>query len=491
MSTREQAVPAPGKLEIGRAFAQAAAARNVAAIVEPLLRPKSDPPPDAAAVPSAAVSGAQGDGVEAARAAPTDPPADGSWRRALRSVAAVAASRLDVPLDPGVIDGVLDAFEAARSGQSKEPKESGRLREPDASTGRASFPWPPDFSPPGADVDLEEPPPELERSPRPSPVTAAWRRASDSDAAARKAQSRAVAAVARITDIAAGRPPSAELEAAQTAAETCAREAQRLAAAAAARAQRALDALDLPTASSCADEAHVAEAEAAKAARAAEAWADYAQNTVHRSIADERRDDVRNHLVSAKTRLEKLALPEPVTPEDRRNVISRKIEILVLGAVVDAIPTEPSAAGDQDPAPSVATASAAPVNAALPPTPAPTADLALAPLAGANPVPEALTDEEWRFVTLQPRLAYSVACFLVRWRGMQFDVPPVRFLFDTALTSDLQSRFIPSDPELTTAADTAGFGRLKKRAADVVEAIDAADKKMRAEQSTAEEPKNA
>ena len=98
-----------------------------------------------------------------------------------------------------------------------------------------------------------------------------------------------------------------------------------------------------------------------------------------------------------------------------------------------------------------------------------------------------LSEQDWQFVALQPNLAYSVACYLVRWRGVPFDEPPLPALFEAAVTSEVQARFVASDPELTTASDEKGFARLKARAAAVVQAIDAADEKMRAAASTPEE----
>ncbi|MCW5954069.1 MAG: hypothetical protein KIT69_17600, partial [Propionibacteriaceae bacterium] len=63
-----------------------------------------------------------------------------------------------------------------------------------------------------------------------------------------------------------------------------------------------------------------------------------------------------------------------------------------------------------------------------------------------------------------PSLAYSYACYLVRWKNIPFDDQRVTKLFDTALTLDVLAEFVADDPELWTAGDEAGFKKLLARA---------------------------
>lgn len=91
-----------------------------------------------------------------------------------------------------------------------------------------------------------------------------------------------------------------------------------------------------------------------------------------------------------------------------------------------------------------------------------------------SPAVAVLASADGALVQRRPTLAYSLACHLVRWDNARFDDPVVRGLFDTALASDAQARFIPMDPELTTARDREGFARLALRAAAVVREREAA-----------------
>jgi hypothetical protein len=69
-----------------------------------------------------------------------------------------------------------------------------------------------------------------------------------------------------------------------------------------------------------------------------------------------------------------------------------------------------------------------------------------------------------------PALAYGFACYLTRWVGTEFDDELVAGLLDTAITVDTYAVFAKDDPELSTAIDAAGFGKLVVKAATALEA---------------------
>jgi hypothetical protein len=69
-----------------------------------------------------------------------------------------------------------------------------------------------------------------------------------------------------------------------------------------------------------------------------------------------------------------------------------------------------------------------------------------------------------------PALAYGFACYLTRWVGKEFDDELVAGLLDTAIALDAYAAFAKHDPELSTAGDAAGFGRLVIKAATALEA---------------------
>lgn len=77
-----------------------------------------------------------------------------------------------------------------------------------------------------------------------------------------------------------------------------------------------------------------------------------------------------------------------------------------------------------------------------------------------------LSPEEDRQVRRTPHLAYTVACYLVRWEGVRFADGTVRELLDRATIIDVLMEFAMIDPELSTARDTDGFNELKARLSD-------------------------
>lgn len=64
-----------------------------------------------------------------------------------------------------------------------------------------------------------------------------------------------------------------------------------------------------------------------------------------------------------------------------------------------------------------------------------------------------------------PQLAYTAACYLVRWREVSFSDRRVCELLDRATVLGFFLQFAKDDPELSTAPDSEGFDALKKRLA--------------------------
>ncbi len=69
----------------------------------------------------------------------------------------------------------------------------------------------------------------------------------------------------------------------------------------------------------------------------------------------------------------------------------------------------------------------------------------------------------------EPQLAYAVACYLVRWRGVPFSDRRVCELLDRAAVVDIFLEFAEDDPELSTAPDKSGFEELRARLAEELE----------------------
>ncbi|WP_442574773.1 hypothetical protein ACSBPH_13150 [Microbacterium sp. F51-2R] len=63
-------------------------------------------------------------------------------------------------------------------------------------------------------------------------------------------------------------------------------------------------------------------------------------------------------------------------------------------------------------------------------------------------------------VAVSPGLAYSLACYLVRWGGRLFADSTVTALLETGVTDAFQKDFAARDPELSTAPDRKGFADL-------------------------------
>lgn len=64
-------------------------------------------------------------------------------------------------------------------------------------------------------------------------------------------------------------------------------------------------------------------------------------------------------------------------------------------------------------------------------------------------------------IAVSPALAYSLACYLVRWGGRLYADSKVKALLETGMTDAFQKDFAERDPELSTAPDRKGFADLK------------------------------